>query len=52
MMENQVDEEENVAFNEVYVWGGILFNLYNINVYLDDSSGQLGLCGFFQEKGI
>ena len=29
-------EEENLPYNEVYVWG-------------DDSCGQLGLCGLFPE---
>jgi hypothetical protein len=44
-----VQEDENAAFNEVYVWGGKLRLSFNA---LDDTSGQLGLCGFFHEKGI
>jgi len=36
-MEQEEDELENPNFNEVYVWG-------------DDSSGQLGLCGLFNDR--
>lgn len=29
MIENQIEEEENVAFNEVYVWGGTVLSITN-----------------------
>ena len=36
------------AYNEVYVWGGNFWCGLEFSL-LDDTSGQLGLCGQFDE---